>query len=69
PSYWVGPEVGCEGCVIVDVTFAPESNSEDVNRLMQFDLSCLNRWWRPCRTQADIMPDAWKQFLQDQSRR
>ncbi|HEY2361785.1 MAG TPA: hypothetical protein VGK36_11745 [Candidatus Angelobacter sp.] len=69
PSYRVGPRGGCDGCLIVDVTFAPESNPQDMNRLMQFDLSCLNRWWRPCRTQADIMPAAWKQFLQDQAQR
>ncbi len=67
PSYWVGPRGGCAGCLLVDVTFAPEFNPEDMNRLMQFDLSCLNRWWHPCRTQADIMPAAWKQFLQDQA--
>jgi hypothetical protein len=60
---------GCDGCIIVDVTFAPQANSSDVNRLMQFDLSCLNRWWHPCRTQADVMPAAWQQFLQDQAQR
>src|SRR3954463_8212546 len=37
PSYWVGPTVGCDGCIIVNVTFAPQANSSDVNRLMQFD--------------------------------
>jgi hypothetical protein len=69
PSYWVGAGGGCTMCLKVDVTFVPESNSQDMNRLMQFDLSCLNRWWHPCRTRADIMPAAWKQFLQDQTER
>jgi hypothetical protein len=69
PTYWVRPTAGCEGCFIVEATFAPEANSSDVNRLMQFDLSCLNRWWHPCRTQADIMPPAWKQFLRDEAQR
>jgi len=68
PTYWVGP-APCDGCRLVKVTFTPDANSSDVNRLMQFDLSCLNRWWHPCRTQADIMPAAWKQFLQDQAQR
>jgi hypothetical protein len=69
PTYWVGPTAGCEVCLIVDTIFTPEADSTDVTRLMQFDLSCLNRWWHPCRTQADIMPTAWKQFLQDQAQR
>ena len=69
PTYWVGSSGGCEGCQIVAVTLTPESKTQDMNRLMQFDLSCLNRWWHPCRTQADIMPAAWKQFLQDQAQR
>jgi hypothetical protein len=69
PTYWVGPSGGCEVCQIVRVTFTPEANSSDVNRLMQFDLSCLNRSWHPCRTGADIMPAAWQQFLEDQARR
>lgn len=69
PSYWVGPKGVCDGCLVIEVTFAREANSSDVNRLMQFDLSCLNRWWHPCRTQADIMPPAWKQFLRDQAQR
>jgi hypothetical protein len=68
PSYWVGP-APCDGCRLVKVTFAPEASSADVNRLMQFDLSCLNRWWHPCRSQSDIMPAAWQQFLQDATRR
>ncbi|MGB8010836.1 MAG: hypothetical protein WCF68_04430 [Terriglobales bacterium] len=28
---------------------------------MNFDLSCLTRW-RPCSTQADILPSAWAQY-------
>lgn len=68
PNYWVGPKP-CDGCRLVRVTFTPEANSAEVNRLMQFDLSCLNRWWHPCRTEADIMPAAWRQFLDDQGRR
>jgi hypothetical protein len=67
PTYLVGPTAGCEGCLIIATTFTPETNSADVNRLMQFDMSCLNRWRHPCRTQSDIMPTAWKQFLQDQA--
>jgi hypothetical protein len=68
PNYWVGP-APCAGCRLVKVTFVPEATSAEVNRLMQFDLSCLNRWWHPCRTEADIMPAAWQQFLQDDARR
>jgi hypothetical protein len=69
PTYTVGPHGGCDGCLMINVEFLQGASSADVNRLMQFDLSCLNRWWHPCRTQADLMPAAWQQFLQDEARR
>jgi hypothetical protein len=67
PTYFLRAGGGCEVCIVISVTFMPGVNSFDRNRLMQFDFSCLTRWLHPCRTQADIMPPAWKQFLRDQA--
>ncbi|MGA9391552.1 MAG: hypothetical protein WBV69_14015 [Candidatus Sulfotelmatobacter sp.] len=61
PDYWIGQPSGCEICVAVYTGFTPFANRSDIQRMMQFDLSCLTRWRSPCRTQGDIMPAAWKQ--------
>lgn len=62
PSYMIcGPD-GCEGCVAGWAHFTPETNPADIRRLMDFNLSCLTRIL-PCRTQLDIMPRAWAQYL------
>lgn len=67
PDYVIGRPGGCDGpCVEGYVLFTPYAATEDVRRLMQFDLSCLTRWWHPCRTQADILPSAWAQYEQEQ---
>lgn len=69
PTYFVGPHGGCDGCLLIDVRFLSGVSTSDVNRLMQFDFSCLTRWWYPCRTQGDLMPAAWEQYLADEARR
>jgi hypothetical protein len=61
PEYYIGQPSGCELCVSVYTVFTPRADPADIQRLMQFDLSCLTRWRSPCRTQGDIMPAAWKQ--------
>jgi len=60
PNYLIGKPSGCEGCMAVWVRFTPYADPADVQRLMDFDLSCLTR--RPaCRDEGDIMPTAWKE--------
>lgn len=61
PDYWIRQPAGCEGCLAVHTEFTPYADSSDVERLMDFDLSCLTRW-RACREQGDIMPAAWKEY-------
>ncbi len=61
PDYVIGEPGGCTGCAEGYVLFTPHTPDEDVRRLMNFDLSCLTRW-RPCSTQADILPSAWAQY-------
>jgi hypothetical protein len=67
PTYLVGPHAGCDGCMLNEVRFMPDVTSYDRKRLMQFDFSCLTRWLHPCRTQGDIMPAAWQQYMDDQA--
>ena len=61
PDYVIGQPGGCTGCAEGYVVFTPHTADEDVRRLMELDLSCLTRW-RPCSTQADILPSAWAQY-------
>ena len=67
PDYAIGRPDGCEICILGWAKFSPYAFSEDMNRLMRFDLSCLSRW-HPCLTQTDIMPAAWAQYLAERPR-
>lgn len=49
---------------VLSVTLRPSSDSSEVLRLMDFDLECMTRWIRPCRS-ADLMPRAWAQHELD----
>jgi hypothetical protein len=61
PYYWIG-RLNCTICVEGRARFTPYAEPADVHRLMQLDLSCLTRWGH-CRTQSDLMPAAWAQYL------
>lgn len=66
PEYMVGKPGGCDGpCIEVHAKFTPFADPADVDRLMQFDLSCLTRLMHPCRTERDVMPTAWEQYLKE----
>ena len=58
PNYLICGLMGVAGWVY----FTPDTNAPDIHRLMDFNLSCLTRIL-PCRTQLDIMPKAWAQYL------
>jgi hypothetical protein len=70
PSYlvgafpeWLNADTGGNPAVIVWAEFSPDASTEDVSRLMQFDLSCLTRLiW--CRDR-DLIPAVWAQSVQD----
>jgi hypothetical protein len=64
PNYVIGKPGGCSVCQMVYTYFTPYVDPADVNRLMTFNLACLTAW-HPCRTQGDIMPVAWKQYLDE----
>jgi len=65
-NYQIGRPGGCEGCLFGYVNFTPYANPADIRRLMQINLDCLTRW-HPCQDQADILPNAWKQKLEEQA--
>jgi hypothetical protein len=64
PNYLVSTPAGCTGCLAVLADFSPYADTADVERLMQFNLSCLTKR-HPCREKAEIMPTAWTQYLKD----
>ncbi|HWX53953.1 MAG TPA: hypothetical protein VN176_05105 [Verrucomicrobiae bacterium] len=68
-TYWVHQPGGCEGCMMIGVTFLSGASHSDIERLMLFDFSCLTLRLHPCRVPADIMPAAWQQFLDDEAQR
>lgn len=68
-AYRVHMPDGCDGCMKIGVDFLSNFTSADRDRLMQFNFSCITRWVHPCRTLADLMPNAWKQIMEDQTRR
>jgi len=62
PSYIIRRQAGC--CFFNEgyVHFTPYTDPGNIQRLMQFNLSCLTGM-RPCLDQIDIIPAAWKQYL------
>src|SRR2546423_3208638 len=63
PDYLVGRPGGCDGpCREIHFVFTAYTYASVLDRLMQFDLSCLTRWIHPCRVEGDIMPSAWAQY-------
>lgn len=66
PNYIVGRPGGCEGCLAVYARFTPYADPADVQRLMQFNLSCLTRWKR-CLVPGDIMPDVWAEQSREEA--
>ena len=67
PNYIISRPGGCEICIMGYVHFTPYADPADIRRLMQLNLSCLTRI-RPCLDQGDIMPAAWKQYLEERDR-
>ena len=70
PNYLVGAlhqllnaDTGGSPAVIVWAEFSPDATTEDVSRLMQFDLSCLTRLLS-CK-ERDLMPTVWAQSVED----
>lgn len=70
PSYlvgafpeWLNNDTGGSPAVIIWAELFPDASTENVSRLMQFDISCLTRFV-PCR-ERDLMPAVWAQSVED----
>jgi hypothetical protein len=50
-DYQIGRPGGCEGCEMAYTRFTADAHPSDVQRLMNFDLSCITRW-QPCLEQG-----------------
>jgi len=48
------------------VIFTPYADPNDVRRLMDINFSCLTSR-HPCKTEADILPAAWKEFTAEEN--
>jgi fumarate reductase subunit D len=60
PAYFMGTSA-----MLVQVT--PYADPAVTRHFEDFDLSCVTRWFS-CRSVAELMPTAWTEYRQDQSR-
>ena len=60
PRYEVGSPGGCEVCISIWVHFDGDASESDIARVGAINLSCLSRWFEPCRWKEDLMPGAWQ---------
>lgn len=63
PEYMIGTPGGCTSCLMVYARFTPYADSFTVRRLMDVNLSCIDRW-HPCRYRPDIMPLVWNELTE-----
>jgi hypothetical protein len=64
PFYAFTTPGGCSFCLMVNVTFTPDTPGPEMRRLITFDLSCITRL-RACRNLEDIYPAAENWHLYD----
>jgi hypothetical protein len=64
PFYAFRRPGGCSSCLMVNVTFTPDTPDPEMRRLTTFNLSCITRL-RPCRHLEDIYPAAENWHLYD----
>jgi hypothetical protein len=54
---------GCEAnCEALFLEFTPYAEPQNLDHLLQFDLSCITRLV-PCRNRSEVMPAAWKEMM------
>jgi hypothetical protein len=64
PFYAFTRPGGCSSCLMVNVTFTPDTPDPEMRRLTTFNLNCITRL-RPCRHLEDIYPAAENWHLYD----
>jgi hypothetical protein len=64
PFYAFRRPGGCSSCLMVNVTFTPDTPDPEMRRLTTFNLNCITRL-RACRNLEDIYPAAENWHLYD----
>jgi hypothetical protein len=64
PFYVITRPGGCTSCLMVNVTFTPDTPNPEMRRLTTFDLDCLTRL-HSCRYLEDIYPASEEWHLYD----
>ncbi|MGA9668873.1 MAG: hypothetical protein WBQ94_06670, partial [Terracidiphilus sp.] len=54
----------CTGCIKFETGYTPLAGREKIRELTDFNFSCFTRIL-PCKTEADIMPTAWRQYQEE----
>ena len=65
PEYFIGKPGGCMGCIKLVTQYTPLVDRAKILELTDFNFRCV-ALWASCRTEADLMPEAGKQFEQEQ---
>jgi hypothetical protein len=64
PYYKAGRPGGCTMCLLAGVTYSTLTPQPEINRLTDFDLSCITRW-NACLQPRDLLPAAREWHLYD----
>jgi hypothetical protein len=67
PYYKAGRPGGCEGCMMVGVTYSTHTPQDEIERLTSFNMSCLTRFFS-CKMPEDLLPAAreWHIYHDDE---
>jgi hypothetical protein len=67
PYYKAGRPGGCEGCMMVGITYSTHTPQAEIEQLTSFDMSCLTRFWS-CKMPEDLLPAAkqWHIYHDDE---
>ncbi len=57
-GYRDGFEAFCTGCVGAEISVTPQTRAADVRWLTRINFDCVNKW-NACRTEDDLIPEAW----------
>jgi len=67
PYYKAGRPGGCEGCMMVGITYSTHTPQAEIAQLTSFDMSCLTRFFA-CKMPEDLLPAAreWHIYHDDE---
>jgi hypothetical protein len=67
PYYKAGRPGGCEGCMMLGITYSTHTPQAEIEPLTSFDMSCLTRFFS-CKVPEDLLPAAkeWHIYHDDE---